>query len=84
MWNVQSYNNIVLFVNNILEIPIKAQIIMKFIEQIFLAFVEIGAFLQKIFDWQTRMTERKIFCPTLHSIVGVTSTGNTAPRMNNP
>ena len=50
MWNVQSYNNIVLFVNNILEIPIKAQIIMKFIEQIFLAFVEIGAFLQKIFD----------------------------------
>ena len=50
MWNVQSYNNIVLFVNNILEIPIKAQIIMKFIEQIILAFVEIGAFLQKIFD----------------------------------
>ena len=50
MWNVQSYNNIVLFVNNILEIPIKAQIIMKFIEQIFLAFVENGAFLQKIFD----------------------------------
>ena len=44
MWNVQSYNNIVLFVNNILEIPIKAQIIMKFIEQIFLAFVENGAF----------------------------------------
>ena len=43
MWNVQSYNNIVLFVN-ILEIPIKAQIIMKFIEQIFLAFVENGAF----------------------------------------
>ena len=43
MWNVQSYNNIVLFVNNILEIPIKAQIIMKFIEQIFLDFVENGA-----------------------------------------